>query len=163
MQLRHRSFIEKVREIVMRTAYPVSLLEFEVTETAFVINKRLAFSVLHHHAKMGISIALDDFGTSCSSLSMLRDFHFRRHQARPQLYDGCGEQPSGTLIRFGEPLFRWAIRSIRRLSPRVETAGQLQILEEEGCDEMRDFCSASRSISNTCPTGADAPTLRWWA
>ena len=32
VQLRHRSFIEKVREILMRTAYPVSLLEFEVTE-----------------------------------------------------------------------------------------------------------------------------------
>ncbi len=76
VQLRHRSFIEKVREILMRTAYPVSLLEFEVTETAFVINKQLAFSVLHHLQKMGISIALDDFGTGYSSLSMLRDFHF---------------------------------------------------------------------------------------
>lgn len=99
VQLRHRSFIEKVREILMRTAYPVSLLEFEVTETAFVINKQLAFSVLHHLQKMGISIALDDFGTGYSSLSMLRDFSFRRHQTRPQLYDRCGEQPSGTLIR----------------------------------------------------------------
>ncbi len=67
VQLRHRSFIEKVREILMRTAYPVSLLEFEVTETAFVINKQLAFSVLHHLQKMGISIALDDFGTGYSS------------------------------------------------------------------------------------------------
>ncbi len=37
----------------MRTAYPVSLLEFEVTETAFVINKHLAFSVLHHLQKWG--------------------------------------------------------------------------------------------------------------
>ncbi|STT26968.1 sensory box/GGDEF family protein [Klebsiella pneumoniae] len=53
VQLRHRSFIEKVREILMRTAYPVSLLEFEVTETAFVINKQLAFSVLHHLQKWG--------------------------------------------------------------------------------------------------------------
>lgn len=37
----------------MRTAYPVSLLEFEVTETAFIINKQLAFSVLHHLQKWG--------------------------------------------------------------------------------------------------------------
>ncbi|VTM78558.1 sensory box/GGDEF family protein [Klebsiella pneumoniae] len=59
---------------------------------------------------------------------------------------------------FVRAIICWAIRSIRRLCRGVETAGQLQILEEEGCDEMQGFCSASRSISNTCPIGADAPT-----
>lgn len=60
----------------MRTCFPVSLLEFEVTETAFMVDKKLVFNVLNQIKNMGISIALDDFGTGYSSISMLREFHF---------------------------------------------------------------------------------------
>jgi EAL domain-containing protein (putative c-di-GMP-specific phosphodiesterase class I) len=162
VQLRHRSFIEKVREILMRTAYPVSLLEFEVTETAFVINKQLAFSVLHHLQKMGISIALDDFGTGYSSLSMLRDFHFDVIKLDRSFMTDVESNPQvrsfvRAIISLGNSI------NTPLIAEGVETAGQLQILEEEDVTRCSDFCSASRSISNTCLTGADAPTLRWWA
>ncbi len=138
VQLRHRSFIEKVREILMRTAYPVSLLEFEVTETAFVINKQLAFSVLHHLQKMGISIALDDFGTGYSSLSMLRDFHFDVIKLDRSFMTDVESNPQvrsfvRAIISLGNSI------NTPLIAEGVETAGQLQILEEEGCDEMQGF------------------------
>ncbi|WP_411548952.1 putative bifunctional diguanylate cyclase/phosphodiesterase [Klebsiella pneumoniae] len=138
VQLRHRSFIEKVREILMRTAYPVSLLEFEVTETAFVINKQLAFSVLHHLQKMGISIALDDFGTGYSSLSMLRDFHFDVIKLDRSFMTDVESNPQvrsfvRAIISLGNSI------NTPLIAEGVETAGQLQLLEEEGCDEMQGF------------------------
>ncbi|HBY8793136.1 putative bifunctional diguanylate cyclase/phosphodiesterase [Klebsiella pneumoniae] len=138
VQLRHRSFIEKVREILMRTAYPVSLLEFEVTETAFVINKQLAFSVLHHLQKMGISIALDDFGIGYSSLSMLRDFHFDVIKLDRSFMTDVESNPQvrsfvRAIISLGNSI------NTPLIAEGVETAGQLQILEEEGCDEMQGF------------------------
>lgn len=60
----------------MRPPYPLTQLEFEVTETAFIVNKNLTFNILQQFQKMGVSIALDDFGTGYSSLSTLRDFRF---------------------------------------------------------------------------------------
>ena len=95
VQLRHRSFIEKVREILMRTAYPVSLLEFEVTETAFVINKQLAFSVLHHLQKMGISIALDDFGTGMANFSALSEVRYDYIKVARDLFIMLRQTPEG--------------------------------------------------------------------
>lgn len=48
VQLCYCSFIEKVCEILMCIVYLVSLLEFEVIEMVFVINKQLVFSVLYY-------------------------------------------------------------------------------------------------------------------
>ncbi len=70
----------------MRTAYPVSLLEFEVTETAFVINKQLTFSVLHHLQKWGSVLRWMTLAPVTLPEHAAR-FSFRRHQTRPQLYD----------------------------------------------------------------------------
>lgn len=138
VQLRQRNFTEKVKEILMRTAYPTSLLEFEVTETAFICNKQLVFSVLHQLQKMGIRIALDDFGTGYSSLSMLRDFSF----------DVIKLDRSFVTDVESNPQMRSFVRAIVSLSKSintqvtaegVETTGQLRILEEEGCNEIQGY------------------------
>ncbi|WP_265669805.1 putative bifunctional diguanylate cyclase/phosphodiesterase [Klebsiella grimontii] len=138
VQLRQRNFTEKVREILMRTAYPTGMLEFEVTETAFICNKQLVFSVLHQLQKMGIGIALDDFGTGYSSLSMLRDFTF----------DVIKIDRSFVTDVESNPQMRSFVRAIISLANSintpvtaegVENAGQLRILEEEGCDEIQGY------------------------
>lgn len=86
---------------------------------------------------MGISIALDDFGTGYSSLSMLRDFHFDVIKLDRSFMTDV-EQPSGTLIRASH-YFAGQFDQYAAYRRGVETAGQLQILEEEGCDEMQGF------------------------
>ncbi|HDY8446178.1 EAL domain-containing protein [Klebsiella pneumoniae] len=108
------------------------------TLLGFVINKQLAFSVLHHLQKMGISIALDDFGTGYSSLSMLRDFHFDVIKLDRSFITDVESNPQvrsfvRAIISLGNSI------NTPLIAEGVETAGQLQILEEEGCDEMQGF------------------------
>lgn len=138
VQLRNRNFIEKVREILMRTAWPITLLEFEVTETAFIINKKLTFNILNQFQKMGISIALDDFGTGYSSLSTLREFQFDVIKLdRSFLTHVESNQQARSFVR--------AIISLGNsintplIAEGVETTEQLRILEEEGCTEIQGF------------------------
>lgn len=138
VQLRNRNFIDRVREILMRTAWPMTLLEFEVTETAFIINKKLTFSILHQLQKMGISIALDDFGTGYSSLSTLREFQFDVIKLdRSFLTNVEHNQQARSFVR--------AIISLGNsintplIAEGVETNEQLRILEEEGCTEIQGF------------------------
>ena len=123
VQLRHRSFIEKVREILMRTAYPVSLLEFEVTETAFVINKQLAFSVLHHLQKMGISIALDDFGTGMANFSALSEVRYDYIKVARDLFIMLRQTPEG------RNLFTMLLQLMNRYCQGVIVEG-VETLEE---------------------------------
>lgn len=138
VQLRNRNFIDKVREILMRTAYPLTLLEFEVTETAFIVNKKLAFSILHQFQKMGISIALDDFGTGYSSLSTLREFQFDVIKLDRSFLTNVENN-------FQVRSFVRAIISLGNsintplIAEGVETCEQLRILEEEGCTEIQGF------------------------
>lgn len=138
VQLRNRNFIDRVREILMRTAYPLTLLEFEVTETAFIINKKLAFTILHQFQKMGISIALDDFGTGYSSLGTLRDFHFDVIKLDRSFLNNVENN-------FQARSFVRAIISLGNsintplIAEGVETPEQLRILEEEGCTEIQGF------------------------
>ena len=138
VQLRNRNFIDKVREILRRTAWPITLLEFEVTETAFIINKKLTFNILHQFQKMGISIALDDFGTGYSSLSTLREFQFDVIKLdRSFLTNVEHNQQARSFVR--------AIISLGNsintplIAEGVETNEQLRILEEEGCTEIQGF------------------------
>lgn len=138
VQLRNRNFIEKVQEIIVRTAWPVTLLEFEVTETAFIVNKKQAFTILNQLQKMGISIALDDFGTGYSSLSTLREFQFDVIKLdRSFLTHLENNQQARSFVR--------AIISLGNsintplIAEGVETQAQLRILEEEGCTEIQGF------------------------
>jgi len=138
VQLRNLSFIDNVRDILMRTAWPITLLEFEVTETAFIINKKLTFNILHQFQKMGISIALDDFGTGYSSLSTLREFHFDVIKLDRSFLTNVESN-------FQARSFVRAIISLGNsintplIAEGVETKEQLRILEEEGCTEIQGF------------------------
>jgi len=145
VQLRNRNFIEKVREILMRTAWPMTLLEFEVTETAFIINKKLTFNILHQFQKMGISIALDDFGTGYSSLSTLREFQFDVIKLdRSFLTNVESNQQARSFVR--------AIISLGNsintplIAEGVETNEQLRILVSEIC-WLRIFDVVSKRAS----------------
>jgi len=138
VQLRNRNFIDKVREILMRTDWPMTLLEFEVTETAFIINKKLTFNILHQFQKMGISIALDDFGTGYSSLSTLREFQFDVIKLDKSFLTNVEHNLQArsfvrAIISLGNSI------NTPLIAEGVETKEQLRILEEEGCTEIQGF------------------------
>jgi len=138
VQLRNRNFIDKVREIIMRTEWPMTLLEFEVTETAFIINKKLTFTILHQFQKMGISIALDDFGTGYSSLSTLREFQFDVIKLDKSFLTHVEHNQQArsfvrAIISLGNSI------NTPLIAEGVETKEQLRILEEEGCTEIQGF------------------------
>src|SRR6056300_69063 len=57
---------------------PVSALAIELTESAFIDNRKVTQNILDDLAAMGVRIALDDFGTGYSSLSYLHELTVHR-------------------------------------------------------------------------------------
>ena len=63
-----------IRRCAAELDYPVSNLVFEITESAIMNDRDRAFKTITNIIGLGAKIAMDDFGTGFSSLSLLRDF-----------------------------------------------------------------------------------------
>lgn len=62
----------EVRSILRKYAFPMNKLTFEITEGAMMANPQRAIEKLTEFKSMGISLAVDDFGTGFSSLAYLK-------------------------------------------------------------------------------------------
>lgn len=138
VQLKDPRFIEQVTNILNMTGYPVDLLEFEVTETAFINDKANAFRQLKELQAMGISISLDDFGTGYSSLKLLHDFTFDYIKLdRSFIMDIEHNQKSATFLQSIISLINSI--NIPLIAEGVENEIQLNALKEIGCQEIQGY------------------------
>src|SRR4029077_12747750 len=71
LQLRHRGFIDEIKEAVDIDANAASGLELEITESLIMEDVKHSIASLQAIRAMGVRIAIDDFGTGFSSLSYL--------------------------------------------------------------------------------------------
>jgi diguanylate cyclase (GGDEF)-like protein len=73
MQLLDQGFPQLVQRLLRETGIPPACLTLEITESAAVENLESTQSQLRQLRELGIEVAMDDFGTGFSSLSMLRE------------------------------------------------------------------------------------------
>jgi diguanylate cyclase (GGDEF)-like protein/PAS domain S-box-containing protein len=68
--------LEQVIGTLQSTGLPAPCLQLEVTEREVTRNQEAAFELLNELRRLGVRIAMDDFGTGTSSLGFLREFPF---------------------------------------------------------------------------------------
>ncbi len=71
-QLADAGLVDTVRRVLAETGHPASLLELEITEELIVDRLGNRLQVLHDLTELGVSLAIDDFGTSRASLGQLK-------------------------------------------------------------------------------------------
>lgn len=67
---------EQIVATLRLTRLPASCLQLEITEREFMRNPDRALALLRELKRMGVGLAMDDFGTGTSSLAMLRHYPF---------------------------------------------------------------------------------------
>lgn len=72
VQLNDAEIIEKIKNILLETGIEPSHLQLEITETAIMQNQSQAIAVIVQLQKLGVLIAIDDFGKGYSSLNVLK-------------------------------------------------------------------------------------------
>jgi diguanylate cyclase (GGDEF)-like protein len=138
VQLAHADLPRLFHQIMIDTGLPPRRLEIELTETAIMADRPRALHVLRQIKALGVCIALDDFGTGYSSLETLRTFPFDKIKLDQVFASELETNPQATAIiravlALGKSL------SIPVLAEGIETARQLAVLVEEGCDEAQGF------------------------
>jgi diguanylate cyclase (GGDEF)-like protein len=118
-----------------------SLLELEVTETAYMDNPSQMKEMVKILQEHGFTILMDDFGTGYSSLHMLKSIPMDIVKVDQNFLHSLGEDERAgkileTIVSLGKAL-RFPI-----IAEGVETAEQLRYLKEIGCDHVQGFyCS----------------------
>jgi diguanylate cyclase (GGDEF)-like protein/PAS domain S-box-containing protein len=136
-QFKNRNLVSTVEEALASAGLPADRLEIEITETVLLLEGD-ALATLRTLRGLGIHIAMDDFGTGCSSLSYLRSFPFDKIKIdRSFVSELAAGGESMAIVRAVTALGRSL--GISTTAEGVETAEQLSLLRSEGCNEVQGF------------------------
>ena len=74
VQLTNDSVIDVIQDCIKQYNVDANLIEFEITETALIVEPEKTVKIIQAISDLGCKISLDDFGTGFSSLSHLHSF-----------------------------------------------------------------------------------------
>jgi EAL domain-containing protein (putative c-di-GMP-specific phosphodiesterase class I) len=115
-----------------------SLLNIEVTETTAIEDIARTSTILRDLKQLGVETTLDDFGTGYSSLSYLKNLPVDALKIDREFISDI--LTNGADLAITEAIVNLARRlGVRVVAEGVEYAGQRQLLERLGVDEMQGY------------------------
>lgn len=143
VNLSGRQFHKKdLTGLVTRTLHlcglPPELLELEITESVAMENAEHSLHTLQSITQTGVQTAIDDFGTGYSSLSQLKKMPLHtlkidRSFIKDLMTDSDDSAIVTAIITMAHSL------GLKVIAEGVETAQQLQRLQELGCDRAQGY------------------------
>jgi diguanylate cyclase (GGDEF)-like protein len=149
LQLQRADIVATFERVIKETGMDPSLLELEVTETALMRSPAASARRLAGFRRLGMRVAIDDFGIGYSSLGQLRTLPVDRIKIDRAFVKGIGAGDSGAIATAVVTLanaFGLAV-----IAEGVETPAQRAFLIELGCIEAQGFLFSK-------PLDADAAT-----
>jgi diguanylate cyclase (GGDEF)-like protein/PAS domain S-box-containing protein len=132
------TLVGTVRDALADSGLPASCLELELTETLLMENNHYSQETLAALKRLGVTIALDDFGVGYSSLSYLKQFTLDTLKVdRAFTSEMLGSSESEAIVRATFDISR-ALK-LRTVAEGVETRAQANFLAELGCDVLQGY------------------------
>jgi diguanylate cyclase (GGDEF)-like protein/PAS domain S-box-containing protein len=164
-QLGHAKLVEDVAAVLGETGIDPNLVELEITESVLMDDVEMSQETLSQLHALGVKLAVDDFGTGYSSLSYLRRFPVDLLKVDKSFVevltanagvplpddtaaDASGPSPGGPNDRAGDIAVVAAIVTLAHslglvaVAEGVETAAQLALLRQLGCDRGQGYYMA---------------------
>ncbi|HSD60578.1 MAG TPA: EAL domain-containing protein, partial [Burkholderiales bacterium] len=138
LQLRQPGFRDRIAEILRSTGLDASRLELEITEGALLQDIDGVRAVTDELAALGLELVIDDFGSSYSSLQVLKGFRIHKLKIAQSLVRGIPDDAesaamASAILGLGKSL------GLRVLAEGVETEAQLAFLRAHGCHEVQGY------------------------
>jgi diguanylate cyclase (GGDEF)-like protein len=136
-QLEDPDFAKDVERVLTATGLPASALSIEVTESVIVTEGSIGHEVLEELQRIGVSLAIDDFGIGYSSLSYLAKLPVHSLKVDRTFIAGLGTaQDSSIVAAMVELAHKLGLEVV---AEGVETELELEQLREANCDEAQGF------------------------
>ena len=138
VQFRQEGFCELVKAVLKDTALPPQCLELELTESLLLSSGDAIFSLLKELKSMGVSLAIDDFGTDYSSLSYLRQFPVSKLKIDGSFIKDVAISRDDAAIAVAIIEMSKAL-NLKVIAECVETEAQMAFLQSRRCDEIQGY------------------------
>jgi diguanylate cyclase (GGDEF)-like protein/PAS domain S-box-containing protein len=131
-QLQRADFIPLVQSVLAETGFPAGQLELELTESMLIGDQQDTLRKLERLKAIGVSLAIDDFGTKYSAFSYLRSLPVSRLKIDRSFVGelaghGAGKEIAAAIISIGRSL------KLDVVAEGVESVDQLRALRTLGC------------------------------
>ncbi len=138
IQFRHPKLVSLVLNILDELQLPPEYLELELTEGTAMEDPLRAIALMNELHDHGIRMSIDDFGTGYSSLNYLKRFRVYKLKIdlsfiRDIITDPEDRAIVNAIISMAHSL------NMQTIAEGVETAEQLALLQESGCDEVQGY------------------------
>lgn len=129
---------EEVARALTTSGLAPHRLELEITESVLLQDTEATLALLYTLRDLGVRISMDDFGTGYSSLSYFRRFPFDKIKIDRSFVQNLDHgKGSIEIIRAVIGLGRALGMDV--LAEGVETQQELNILTQEGCNELQGY------------------------
>ena len=137
-QLRSRDFIYRIEDILRATDFDPKNLQLELTETSYLDDQPEVINNINALEKMGIKMALDDFGVGYASLSYLHKVPADTIKIDKSFIKYIGSSPRhrelvNSIILLGKNLNKEVV------AEGVERVEDLYLLNEHKCYKYQGF------------------------
>lgn len=154
VEFRSPALFACVRHALEVTGLAPDRLELEITESLFLEQGGHVDATLLALRRLGVRIALDDFGVGYSSLSYLRRYQFDKLKIDRSFVQGLAEGPQSPAIIAAVVAMAGNLETAIA-AEGVETAQQLETLRSLGCGLIQGYFIGR-------PMPADAMTTNLW-
>ncbi len=157
-QLKSPPLAATIREIVETRGFDPRRLELEITESSFIDDFEAAAQSLNALRRLGVAIALVDFGAGHSSMTSIARLPLDRIKIdRAFVVDALANPRCAAVIRSAARLAKEL--GLALTGEGVETCEQLDLLRSAGCDEAQGYLfarplpvDALASVFARCPS-----------
>jgi diguanylate cyclase (GGDEF)-like protein len=137
-QFTRQGFAQDVKRTLEEVGLEARWLELEITESMVMLDPEQACETMRELKAMGLSLAIDDFGSGYSSLAYLKRFPIDSLKIDQAFIRGLPDDADDmaitqTIIGLGHSL------RLRIVAEGVENEQQAAYLRAERCDEMQGF------------------------
>ncbi|MFA7323920.1 MAG: EAL domain-containing protein [Candidatus Nanopelagicales bacterium] len=137
-QFRQPDLAAKMTEIATTSGYPISDIEWEMTESATLFDPEGAVDIIQGLHDHGFHVSLDDFGTGYSSMAYLKRYRIDKIKIDQSFVrDLASDADDRSIVRAIIQMARSMNCAV--LAEGVETAEQLEVLLAEGCDMAQGY------------------------
>ncbi len=133
-----RGLLDSVQSTLADVGLPPQHLQLEVTEREVMRDPEGARELLRELRRLGIRLAMDDFGTGTSSLAALRDFPFDTIKIDRSFLTNLGTNPDVMAVIHATVNLVKNL-GMSSLAEGVEEADQAAILQSLGCQFAQGY------------------------
>ena len=132
LQFASGDLVDSVMVALANSGLAEARLELEITESVFLADSQENLKTLERLKRLGVSIALDDFGVGYSSLSYLTAFPFDKVKIDKSFIDRIGRSETvavlGSIVQLAKTL------NLSIVAEGVETCEQVEKIRSLGID-----------------------------